>query len=635
MGIEKPVFDDLLPMIRCEARGMELLNLASHLNSVAASERTRTALGQIQKTRQDTYNWQMGLPRLYETFVRIEGTSLNRWQKAWVELAKRPYEDRGMDLSEDDRKRLDEISHRLTELSNRFAFNLIESDRIWYHEVSATQLKDMPQSAQEALRSSGKRFNSSTGYAVDMLGPSAEAVLAYCSDRGLRELVWRQRNKRGTSEGPGGSEFDNVPLVLEIVALRKEMAALYGFDSYAEFALRHRMAEKPNTAIAMLLDLRVRTETSRQREFELLCEYANSLGLDRVHPWDQAYLSQRKSQDLFGFSAADVAQYFPAQQLVDGAIVLVEKLLGVKIEERCVSAWDSNVRFFEIWQGQELRGGVYMDLYARPGKRQGAWTRTQVPRLHDAPCLCALNMNVAPPSGGRPATLTHQQVVTLFHELGHVMHLIMGKSPYPGVDMSSVERDAIEVPSQWLERFAWNKDVLASISRHVDTGQRLPEEWIDKLINSRNLESGLSLARQINFGLWDFEIHSKHPPKNETQLWQRTAHIRRQTMLPAMPEGETDKLIASFGHLFSGAYAAGYYGYLWSDVLSADAFALCEGDINGSTTNCQKFSHEILSFGASRPFSESFRAFAGRDPNPEALLRERGLAAERRTARPT
>lgn len=627
--VEKPTFNEhLLPILEKEAESAPKVGLISTLYNSKNSPEVTQAIQELMKIFQEHSAWQMARPEIHAALGRIleNDNSLDEWQTSNVKLGMRPFEDMGLDRSPEDQKKISDIRMRLSELSVQFSTNLQKTDAAWFMELEEKHLEDLPAQHQATLRDCGERHKSSTGIAVDLLAPSSEAVMSYCKDREVRKAVWMQRNMRGQADGPGGPEHDNIPIILETLKLRKELAELYGFEDFASLALRHRMAKEPYAVFEMLHGLRDRLPEQQKREWSELETFAAGMGIDEVMPWDVAFVSQKQRQNLLGFTAAEFSNYMPVERVLEGSFELASHLFGVKFKEVDVSKWEPSVKFYEMWEGEECLGGMYVDMYARPGKQQGAWKSTIVARLGENAPVASLNLNAAPPSGDRPATLSHTGVVTVLHELGHVLHLLFGRSPYPDVDMSAVERDAIECPSQWMERFAYDKEFLTKVSSHIETGEKVPGEWIDAIRNSRAFGAGMFLSRQINFGLMDMTLHGKDVPTTAEELWDKVNAIRDETIIKKMPEGIQDGQMSSFSHIFAGGYSAGYYGYLWADVLSADAFLQCAQEAStDNTDNSMRFRKEILETGAKRPFMESYQAFRGQAPAVEALLQDYGL----------
>lgn len=627
---ENPTFEQhVLPLIQADEAGTESALLA-HLSAVADSPEVRTARDIVRKQGVATGTWLMDNEAIYAAYAKVsQREGLDAWQQAWLKLAMRPYEKRGFGLPEDIRSRLAAISERTSDLTTRFERNLQDADRAWHLVLSQEQVAGLPAPALETIAKTGRQWQSPTGFAADLKGPCVSAVLTYCTDRGVREQLWRTNNAKGQSMGPGGVNCDNLPVLLELLALRHESAGLRNHVDCAHVVIEDKMAGSPEAAFGMLHDLRDQVRPAALREWQLLSSFAaDELGIEALQPWDVAFAAERQRQAYLGFSTDQVAQYFPLDKAIAGMLDLSSRLFGVQFApDTTVSTWDPQVRFYRVHENEQVVGGFYLDPFARLGKRQGAWKATLCPRTSDRLPLASLSLNVAEPEAGSVPCLEHSQLVTLFHEFGHGLHLLLGRSPYADTDMSGVERDAIECPSQFLENFAWEPSVLTELSSHCDTQEKLPDELVSALVSSRHHNVGMALVRQMVFGLWDLELHSGPPVSDEAQLWELAHRVREQTHVVPLPDGVEDRTMTAFSHIFSGGYTAGYYGYLWAEVLSADAYAAFAEASDGpiSAEQGARFRDEILQVGAMRPFEDSFLAFRGRPPSVHALLKSRGL----------
>lgn len=628
---EKPTFSGHIQPILDAERNCQGYSLLHHLAGVVDGPDVRAAIDRCQPLAVATSAWVMDNEKIYHAYGQVaQESGLDEWQQALLRRARLPYERRGFGLPEATKQRLGEISGRLSELATRFSRNLLDTQKSWHLVLTQEQVAGIPESRQADLVAAGKRWNSPTGYAVDLLAPAVGAVLLYCNDRQVREAVWRADNQKGAPEGPGGKEASNLPLVLEILSLREEKANLCGQPSYAHWALQDRMAGTPEQAVGLLEQLRDRSRPAALAEFDKLSGFARAeLGLEEVLPWDVDFVAEKQISQRLGFPSSEIAQYFPLDHVVDGLLDVSARLFGVQFElDPSIPAWNDQVRFYRVIEDGKVLGGFYLDMFSRAGKRAGAWMRTLQPRSDEEAPVGVLVLNAAQPEPGKPAIMRHGEVVTLFHEFGHGLHLLLGMSPYADVDMSGVERDAIECPSQLMENFAWDPEVLRQLSSHVDTGQKMPETMIQSLIDSRNHNVGMFLVRQLNFGLADLSLHSNPAPGSAQELARVVDTIRDQTHVVPLPEGTRDNTITSFSHIFAGGYAAGYYGYLWAEVLSSDAFDAFSQAQDGpiSATAGAQFRQEILAAGAVREFARSFEAFRGRGPTVDALLACRGLS---------
>ncbi|MEF9944031.1 MAG: M3 family metallopeptidase, partial [Burkholderiaceae bacterium] len=459
--------------------------------------------------------------------------------------------------------------------------------------------------------------------------PSYLPVLQYASDRALREELYRAYVTRASEFGQ--PEWDNSPLMTELLELRAEEARLLGYQNFAEVSLVAKMAESPAEVLNFLRDLARRSRPHAERDMAELRQFAQTeLDLAELMPWDIAFVSEKLREKRYAYSEQDVKQYFTEPTVLTGFFALVESLFSVTIRPQEAPVWHPEVKFFRIENpAGELVAQFYLDLYARDHKRGGAWMdderarrvshgRTQTP-------IAFLTCNFARPVGGKPALLTHDDVLTLFHEFGHGLHHMLTRVGELGVaGIRGVEWDAVELPSQFMENFAWEWGVLQSLSSHVETGSPLPRELFDKMIAAKNFQSGMQMVRQLEFALFDMLMHADFDPQSGT-VQDLLAQVRREVAVIFPPD--YNRFANSFSHIFGGGYAAGYYSYKWAEVLSADAFSMFEENGVLDPATGRRFLDEILSVGGSRPAMESFIAFRGRKPEINALLRHSGIAA--------
>lgn len=630
LGAGAPGFQGhVVPIIEAEVACGQY-SLLGHLASVADSDAVRDALDRVREQAVATNTWVMDNEAICDALGKVAAhDGLDEWDRAWLLLSIRQYEERGRGLPDQVKARMAQIDQRHAKLTSQFSRNLQDADKSWHLVLTEQQVYGMSGNARDQMTATGKLWNSPTGLAADLSGPSIGAIMSQCPDREVRRQVMLVSNARGTATGPGGAACDNVPVLLELLALRHEAAVLSGHADHAHLTIENKMAGTPQAALDLLLDLRTRVRPLAADEWKQLERFAqDTLGIDQLMPWDTAYATERQRRALFDLNAEEVAEYFPLDRVVEKMLDLSARLFDVEFKrDDTVVAWDEAVRFYQVVEHGQVVGGFYLDAHARPGKRQGAWKRTLDHRTNTQAPVATLCLNVDPPGADGQATLDHRQVVTLFHEFGHGLHLLLGQSPWAAVDMGGVERDAIECPSQMMESFAWDEGVLLTLTAHRTTGEMMPRDMIQRLIDSRNHNVGLTLVRQITFALWDLALHSGQPVSSEQALWQMTDDIRSQTRVDTLPEGLTDHMPAAFTHIFSGGYAAGYYGYLWGEMLSADAFEAFARAPDGpvSPTQGARFRQEVLAAGAKRPFGDSFEAFRGRAASIDALLRARGL----------
>jgi oligopeptidase A len=455
-------------------------------------------------------------------------------------------------------------------------------------------------------------------------------VLQYADDRSLRETMYRESVTRASEFGK--PEWDNAPLIARIVELRREVAQLLGYKTYAEVSLVPKMAESPEQVLSFLEDLAQRARPFAEKDVaELKAFAAKELRLHRLEAWDVAYASEKLRVQRYDFSEQEVKQYFPEDVAVQGLFRVAETLYGIRIAPSSAKAWHEDVHFYEVRDmSNQLVGQFYMDLYARDTKRGGAWMDEAIARRRKNDGLQVpvtyLTCNFSRPVGGKPATFTHDEVLTLFHEFGHGLHHLLSRVDELGVSgLNGVEWDAVELPSQFMENFCWEWDVLRHMTRHVDTGAPLPKELFEKMLAAKNFQSGLFTLRQIEFAVFDMRLHSEWTGPAQALLEE----VREKVAVLRPPA--YNRFPQSFSHIFSGGYAAGYYSYKWAEVLSADAYSAFE-ETSGSNgvldpRTGARFRDEILAVGGSRPAAESFRAFRGREPKVDALLRHNGMTA--------
>jgi oligopeptidase A len=456
--------------------------------------------------------------------------------------------------------------------------------------------------------------------------------MQYAEDRALRQTMYRESATRASEFGK--PEWDNTPLIARILKLRREDADLLGYGSFAEVSLVPKMAQSPAQVLEFLRDLARRARPFAERDLAELRQFANEeLGLATLESWDVAYASEKLRARRYAFSDQEVKQYFPETQVLPGLFTLVQRLYQIGIAERTAETWHPDVRFFEIRSASgELIGQFYLDLYARATKRGGAWMDGAISRRRLASGIqvpvAYLNCNFSGPVGGKPALFTHDDVITLFHEFGHGLHHLLTRVEDLGVaGINGVEWDAVELPSQFMENFCWERDVLAGMTRHAESGEPLPRALFEKMLAAKNFQSGLATLRQIEFALFDMRLHSDFDPATGRAAQELLNEVRSEVAVLVPPDW--NRFPNSFSHIFAGGYAAGYYSYKWAEVLSADAYSAFEemrpsrGVLDPETG--ARFRDEILAVGGSRPAAESFRAFRGREPSVDALLRHSGM----------
>jgi len=470
-------------------------------------------------------------------------------------------------------------------------------------------------------------------YLITLKQPSVQAILAYADNRELRERFYAAYHTRASERGPQQGRFDNSARIEEILALRHEAARLLGFANAAEESLATKMAATPAHVLEFLHDLVRRAKPVALRELAELRGFARDrLGIADLQPWDVAYAAEKLRVATFALSEEELKPYFAVPAVLDGLLAIVARVFGVRLRVRSdVEVWHPDVRYFDVLDADDrIRAGCYVDLYTRTGKRGGAWMDVCRSRFADAgatqPPIAYLTCNFAPPAGDRPTLLTHEEVATVFHEFGHGLHHLLTEIDYPSVaGIDGVEWDAVELPSQFMENFCWQREALDLFARHWQTGAALPQDLFERMIAARHFHAGLFLVRQLEYALFDFRLHLEFDAARGARALELLEAVRGEVAVIFPPEWQ--RMPHSFTHVFAGGYAAGYYSYLWAELLSADAFARFEESGIFDAATGAAFRRSILAVGGSRPALESFIEFRGRGPRPEALLRSYGLAA--------
>lgn len=574
---------------------------------------------------------------LFQKYKAIRNSAgfaaLNVEQKKVIENELRDFRLGGAELPEDKKARFMAIQETLSELTAKFSDNLLDATNAYTCVIEdENDLAGIPaderQVAAEAAQEAGKQ-----GWLFTLKAPSYGPVMQYADNRALRERMYRAYTTRASELLSEGSKIErnNTPLMTQILQLRAEEARMLGFANFAELSLASKMADTPQQVESFLLELAHRAKPFAEKDLaELRAFAATELGLADLQAWDTGYASEKLRQQRYAFSEQDVKQYFPEDAVLSGLFGLVETLFGLHIKPSAAPVWHAAVRFFDICDKQDvLLGQFYLDLYARASKRGGAWMDDAITRRRTAQGIqtpvAYLNCNFAAPVGGRPALFTHDEVITLFHEFGHGLHHLLTQVEELGVSgISGVEWDAVELPSQFMENFCWEWDVLQGMTRHSETQEKLPRALYDKMIAAKNFQSGLQMLRQIEFSLFDLRLHNHYDAHGAQTVQQLLDEVRKEVAVLIPPP--FNRFQNSFSHIFAGGYAAGYYSYKWAEVLSADAYSLFEenGVLDAATGS--HFREQILAVGGSRDAMESFHAFRGRAPRIDALLRHNGLA---------
>ena len=569
--------------------------------------------------------------RLFEKYRALkaspEHAGLTPARRKLVENALRDFRLGGAELPAEVKPRYAAIQEELASLQAKFSENVLDSTNEFSIFIDEKRNSGIPVDTLAAAREAAEK-DGKPGWKFTLQMPSYFPVMQYAEDRALRETMYRESATRASEFGK--PEWDNTPLIARILKLRQEDAALLGYPNFAEVSLVPKMAQTPAQVVAFLRDLASRARPFAESDLQELRAFArDELGLGKLESWDIAYASEKLRAQRYAFSDQEVKEYFPETQVLPGMFHLVQRLYQISITEGKAETWHDDVRFFDIRNaGGELIGRFYVDLYARTTKRGGAWMDSAISRRRrDAAIqvpVAYLACNFSGPVGGKPAHFTHDEVLTLFHEFGHGLHHLLTRVEDLGVaGINGVEWDAVELPSQFMENFCWEWEVLKPMTRHAETGKPLPRALFDKMVAAKNFQSGLATLRQVEFSLFDMRLHSDYDPSSGRAILELLEEVRREVAVLAPPAW--NRFPNSFSHIFAGGYAAGYYSYKWAEVLSADAYSLFEEQGVLSPEAGRRFRDEILAVGGSRPAAESFRAFRGREPSVDALLRHSGM----------
>ena len=609
----------------------------AHLHAVADSAELRAAYAEAEQ-RITEVQARLGQHRgLYEAVravrERADFDQLGAAERALVEHTLRDFKLSGVALDEPARTRFRTIAQELSRLGTGFEEAVLDAGEAWReHITDERDLVGLPPSAREILAGYA-RAAGLDGFLITLQQPAVQAVLTHAEDRALRERVYWAWNTRASDQGPQAGRYDNTPRIAQILALRHEAAQLLGYANAAALSLADKMAPDVAAVRAFLDDLVQRAHPRAVDERETLRAYAAAeLGLPDLESWDVAWAAEKLRVARYALDEEQIKAYFPLPQVLDGLFAILTRVFGIRVRESSAApVWHPDVRYAEVFDADgQLRAGIYLDLYARRGKRGGAWMdvcRSRLRSAQDAQLPVAfLTCNFAAPGRDAPALLTHDDVQTLFHEMGHVLHHLLTEVDLPGVGgIDGVEWDAVELPSQFMENFAWQREALDLFARHHQTQQHLPDALYQRMLDARHFHAGLHLLRQLEFALYDLRLHAEYDPAQGPRTLALLAEVRRSVAVMLPPAWQ--RFPQAFTHIFAGGYAAGYYGYLWAEVLAADAFARFADEGVFNATTGAAFRREILAAGASRPALDSFRAFRGRDPDPLPLLRSYGLAA--------
>ncbi|MCC5852217.1 MAG: oligopeptidase A [Alkalimonas sp.] len=616
----------------------KLWSPVSHLNSVLNSPELRQAYESCLPLLSEYSTWlgqHEGLYQAYRTLAESKTfAELTQAQQKVIENALRDFKLSGIGLPAEKKQRYGDIQSRLSELASNFANNTLDATQAWHkHLTDESQLAGLPDDAKAAAAEEAKS-RELDGWVLTLEFPSYLPVMTYADDRALREEVYQAYCTRASDQGPHAGQFDNSAIIEETLALKHELAQLLDFANAAEESLATKMAESPAQVLDFLQDLARRAKPQAEKELAELKDFAQSeYQHSDLRAWDVAYYSEKLKQARYAISDEQLRPYFPETKVVPGLFAVIEKLFGMTVRERAgVDVWHPDVRFYDIFDSSgALRGSFYLDLYARAKKRGGAWMddcrgRRLLPDGTLQSPVAYLTCNFNKPVGGKPALFTHDEVVTLFHEFGHGLHHMLTQVDAAAVaGINGVAWDAVELPSQFLENWCWQPEALQLISGHYQTGEALPQDLLDKMLAAKNFQSAMFLVRQLEFALFDFRLHAEYQPELGGRVQALLDDVRQQVSVIIPPR--FNRFQHGFSHIFAGGYAAGYYSYLWAEVLSSDAFSRFEEEGVFNPQTGRDFLQWILERGGSAEPMELFKGFRGREPSNAALLRHMGIAS--------
>lgn len=618
----------------------ELHNLWSpiaHLHAVKESEALREA---YNKTIEHLTTYHTEMSQNETLFHAIEALAaspafadFSPVQKKIIENDIRDFKLAGIHLPAAEKARLAELSQEISRLTTKFSENLLDATNGWMLPITdVQQLEGLPPQALQLAADSAKE-RKLEGYVLTLDYPSYSTAIKYLANRDLRKQLYEAYTTRASDQGPNAGKWDNTDVMNDIMRVHTEIAKLIGFNNFAEYSLATKMAKSPQEVLGFLEDLVKRSKPLAEQEYQEILALAKAQDqLDTVEAWDLPYYSEKLQMSKFNFTQEDFRPYFPIHKVLNGLFALVEKIYGITIrEESDIDVWHPHVKFFSLYDDKEqFRAGFYIDLYARPHKRDGAWmdecrVRYMNKDHHQFP-IAYLTCNFMRPVENKPGLLTHDDVITLFHEFGHCLHHMLSKVNLPSVSgINGVPWDAVEFPSQFMENYTWEQDVLADIAEHYETHEPFPDELYQKMLTAKHFQTGLQMVRQLEFSIFDFRLHLEYDPSLPAGQIQRILnHVRNE--VAAYPVPPFNRFQHSFAHIFAGGYSAGYYSYKWAEVLSADAYAAFEEHGLFDRHTGKSFMENILEVGGVRDPMESFIAFRGRKPTIDALLRHSGIS---------
>lgn len=637
---DHPTWDSVIaPIEEAEDRFSKIWSVVAHLNSVVNTPELRAAHDACLPLISDFSTFAGQYRPLYDAMVKIASSDgfklLSVAQRKSVENSIRDFRLSGIGLSGDRQQRYAEISARLATLQSDFANHVLDATHSFIKNVTEDgEVKGLPAGVLRLAREEARK-RSLEGYVFTLDVPSYLPVMTYADNRDLRREMYEAYQTRASEVGPNAGEFDNAPLMEEILALRHELAQLLGFKNYAELSLATKMAHSPEEVMGFLEDLARKSRAQGEKEIAALREYAQAQGLEgELQPWDVAYYAEKLRRERYAYDAESLRPYFPVSKVLQGLFECATRLYGITFRPRYgVDTWHKDVECFDVYDEFGAKTGTFfVDLYAREGKRGGAWMDECQSRRYRSDGALQLPVtylvcNFTPPVGNRQSELTHDEVVTLFHEFGHGLNQLLTRIDIADVSgINGVPWDAVELPSQFNENFAWQEEVLNFLSCKVGTGEPLPKEKLEALLKARNFESALAMLRQLEFALFDFRLHLDYDPEKGARVRETLEEVRDEVSV--VPRYALSRFPNSFTHIFAGGYAAGYYSYKYAEVLAADAFGRFEEEGVLNPELGASFRDHILAIGGAEDPMEGFIAFRGRRPQVDALLKQSGIGTE-------
>ncbi|WP_101758689.1 oligopeptidase A [Oceanicoccus sp. KOV_DT_Chl] len=618
----------------------QLWSPVAHLNGVKNSDELRDVYNACLPKLTE-YSTQIGQnKRLYEAYKALAESEvyaqLNEAERKSVDNELRDFTLSGIALESQQQQRFAQIKQRLAELSTQFSNNVLDATHGWSKLVEdVAELSGIPENTLQAYQQAAQAKQQS-GYLISLDLPAYLPLMQYCNNAALREEMYRAYTTRASEQGPNAGQWDNSALMDEILALRYELARLLGFENYAQRSLATKMAENPAHVEEFLIDLAEKSLPVAQRDFAELQEFAADQGVATLNAWDVPYYSEKLRLAKYDLSQEELRAYFPADKVIAGMFTIVSRLFDVEFKQANADIWHPDARFYHVEKNGKTIAKFYLDIFAREHKRGGAWMadcrvrRTLTSGEQQIP-VAFLTCNFSAPTKDTPSLLTHNEVTTLFHEFGHGLHHMLTEINCAAVSgINGVAWDAVELPSQFLENWCWEKEAIPLISAHYKTGEVLPAPMLEKMLAAKNFQAGMMMVRQLEFSLFDIKMHAEYNPDKLIPIQQTLDAVRQKVSVSPVPE--FNRFQHSFGHIFAGGYAAGYYSYKWAEVLSADAFSRFEEEGIFNSQTGQSFLTEILQQGGSKEPMELFSRFRGREPSVDALLRHSGIVSDEAAA---